>query len=152
MSMKLILLSLVAIIIASCTMGPESPRGFSLPKGDAESGQKTFIKYQCMACHKVDGMDRGDVELEIKRAIELGGDSARVTTYAELVTAIINPSHRISRGFKDNTTNPDGTSKMPSHNDVMTVTELIDLVAFLQPKYKVKPITYTNYGQYRTPY
>ncbi|MFT4810425.1 MAG: hypothetical protein ACI9LX_003791 [Paraglaciecola sp.] len=28
-------------------------------------------------------------------------------------------------------------------NDVMTVQELIDLVAFLQPKYKIKPITFT---------
>ena len=94
MNMKLILLTLVAIIIASCTMGPESTRGFSLPKGDAESGQKTFIKYQCMACHKVDGMDRGDVELEIKRAIELGGDSARVTTYIHPVNLVTSHPHR----------------------------------------------------------
>ena len=40
---------------------------------------------------------------------------------------------------------------MPIFNDVMTVTELVNLVAFLQPQYKVKPIQYTTYGQYRVP-
>jgi sulfur-oxidizing protein SoxX len=30
---------------------------------------------------------------------------------------------------------------------MMTVQELINLVAFLQLKYKLKPITYTHYGR-----
>lgn len=34
-------------------------------------------------------------------------------------------------------------------NDVITVTELVDLVTFFQPKYKVKPYKYTCYGPYQ---
>jgi L-cysteine S-thiosulfotransferase len=152
MKMKLVLLCVAAVTVISCYKGAESPRGFSLPKGDLDNGKAVFVKYNCMACHTIEGMNKSDTKLELERAVHLGGESAKITTYAELVTAIINPSHRISKGFKGLTTNPDGSSKMPSHNDVMTVTELIDLVSFLQSKYKVKPITYTHYGQYRTPH
>lgn len=152
MYIRLMLTALMLAGLTACNMGPESPKGFSLPKGNTENGKMVFVRYQCLACHNVNGLDRGGVIAEIEQPVFLGGDSARVTTYAELVTAIINPSHKISRGFKQNTTNPDGSSKMPSFNDIMTVTELIHLVAFLQPEYKVKPITFTSYGQYRTPY
>jgi hypothetical protein len=40
-------------------------------------------------------------------------------------------------------------SKMRIFNVMMTVQKMINFVAFLQPKHKLKPITYTHYGQYR---
>lgn len=155
MILKSILLASVLLSMAACSQGPDSPRGFSLPKGDSEAGKQVFMQYQCMACHDVAGVDRASLDddmLQLPRAIPLGGETTRVTTYAELVTAIINPSHKISRGLKSQTTTAEGKSKMPSYNDVMTIAELIDLVAYLQPKYEVKPVTYTHYGQYRPPH
>jgi hypothetical protein len=46
------------------------------------------------------------------------------------VEAIVNPSAFIEpgRGYEA----PDGSSKMPSYSDSMTVQELIDLVAYLR--------------------
>lgn len=69
--------------------------------------------------------------------VELGGDVSRVKTYGQLVTAIINPSHKLAEGYPEEVVSEDGDSKMPVYNEVMTVQELIDIVAFLQPQYNV---------------
>lgn len=139
-------------IVAACSYGPDSPKGFSLPEGDADKGQKVFMQYQCLTCHALKGFEDSSVIKEFDTPIPLGGTSSVVKTYAQLVTSVINPSHKlapVSRFNQEKMINDDGSSKMRVFNDVMTVQELIDLVAFLQPKYEVKPITYTHYGQYR---
>lgn len=139
-------------VLAACSYGPESPKGFSLPEGDGVKGEKVFIQYQCQACHSLKGFADDSLIKEFDTPIPLGGTSSMVKTYAQLVTSIINPSHKLaprSHYIEEKITNSDGSSKMRVFNDVMTVQELIDLVAFLQPKYEVKPITYTHYGQYR---
>jgi sulfur-oxidizing protein SoxX len=89
---------------------------------------------------------------EFDTLIPLGGTSPLFKTYAQLVTSIINPSHKLAprnKSIKEKVTNDDGSSKIRVFNNVMTIQELINLVAFLQPKYELKPITYTHYGQYR---
>ena len=81
--------------------------------------------------------------------IELGGEVSRIKTYGELVTSIINPSHRLAKGYSAEYVQDDGVSKMPVYNDAMTVTQLVDLVAFLQSKYTLKeyePTVYVPYG------
>ena len=65
-------------------------------------------------------------------SIALGGEVTRIQTYGELVTSIINPSHRLAEGYPVDTVSVDGKSRMRNYNDVMTVTELTDLVMFLQ--------------------
>lgn len=149
----LLLLSILSIGLISCNSGPDSPRGFSLPEGDASEGETVFMKYQCLACHSLAGFEDVSIVKQFEQPIRLGGTSSIVKTYAQLVTAVINPSHELAPRARnlENITNEDGTSKMPIFNDVMTVTELVNLVAFLQPQYKVKPIQYTTYGQYRVP-
>ena len=68
--------------------------------------------------------------------VELGGSVTRVKTYGELVTAIINPSHKLADGYAtDVVAEADGRSKMYVYNGYMTVQELIDIVMFLQPEY-----------------
>ena len=71
----------------------------------------------------------------------LGGNVTRVKTYGELVTSIINPSHKLAPGYKEEEVTIDGASRMELAylNEVVTVQELIDLVAFLQPLYKLMP-------------
>jgi hypothetical protein len=69
----------------------------------------------------------------------LGGASRRVRTYGDLVTSIINPTHRLIAGFPAEQVSRDGESLMPVLNDVMTVQQLIDLVALLQSSYEVVP-------------
>lgn len=154
MKIKVLLLSaLLALGLLSCNSGPDSPKGFSLPQGDIALGEVVFTKYQCLACHTLKGYEDVTIKKEFEQPIKLGGSSSKVTTYGQLVTSIINPSHKLApRSLKlESVVNPDGTSKMRVFNDVMTVNELIDIVAFLQPKYKVKPIQYTKYNSYHIP-
>ena len=64
-------------------------------------------------------------------------------TYGELVTSIINPSHKVSAKYAQefSVTNPDGSSKMErfgfNYNYAMSVQELVDVVTFLQSEYKL---------------
>jgi hypothetical protein len=53
------------------------------------------------------------------------------------VTAIINPSHKLAKGYPFAEVSNGGKSKMPVYNGFMTVQELIDIVMFLQPHYDV---------------
>lgn len=139
----------LSLLLTACTQGPESPRGFSLPEGDAKAGEAVFIAYQCLVCHTMQGFDDADTEQQLEERVPLGGDVKTIKTYGELVTSVINPSHKIAPGFKrEGYTDEQGQSKMRNYNDVMTVTEMTDLVAFLQPKYNLKPFDRTNYPQY----
>ena len=69
--------------------------------------------------------------------VELGGKVTRVKTYGQLVTAIINPSHKLAPGYPLDEVSAEGESIMPGDNGFMTVQELIDIVMFLQPHYDV---------------
>ena len=129
-----------ASILQGCFSGPESPLGFRLPDGDAEVGMQAFHDLQCYGCHAVQGMEfpPGDAA---SVSVVLGGNVTRVKTYAELVTSIINPSHKLAPGYKEEDVTIDGASQMElaNLNDVVTVQQLIDLVAFLQPLYHLMP-------------
>jgi len=142
------MLAVVATAMVGCETGVESPRGFSLPEGDAENGKAVFIKYQCLSCHRLEGVEQADIVKSPELSIKLGGKSVVVKTYAELVTSIINPSHKIARGFPKSSVQVDGVSKMAVYNDIMTVTELVDVVVFLQSQYELIPHTRTEYRFY----
>lgn len=135
-------------VLISCDKGADSPRGFSLPKGDLELGKQVFVANSCLSCHSIDGLKDDSIERERNPPIVLGANSAVVKTYAQLLTSIINPSHRISRSVPWPTSNENGESIMRNYNDVLTVSELIDLVAYLQAHYKVTPIHLTSYSNY----
>jgi sulfur-oxidizing protein SoxX len=50
--MKYLFLCMFTAVVATlsgCESGPESPRGFSLPKGDASNGR--WYLYSINACH-----------------------------------------------------------------------------------------------------
>ncbi|MEX2494523.1 MAG: hypothetical protein WD448_00460 [Woeseia sp.] len=72
---------------------------------------------------------------------------SRVKTYGELVTAIINPSHKLAPGYRKEDVSANGESLMAyaNLNRVLTVQELIDIVAYLQPLYEVTPPQYDPY-------
>lgn len=146
---KAVLIVTIVLSLLACDSGPTSPRGFSLPIGDAAQGEKVFREFNCLACHRMDGFDESAVQQELDSLVSLGGETTRVVTYAELVTSIINPSHKISGIYRAQNADADGLSKMRNYNDVMTVQQLIDLVSFLQPKYSLVPYEPTYYERYR---
>jgi L-cysteine S-thiosulfotransferase len=54
-----------------------------------------------------------------------------------LLTSVVNPSHRISRNLDQSQVRKNGESTMRNYNEVMTVSELIDVVTFLETKYEL---------------
>jgi len=134
-SVGAIVLSAVAACVSGC--GVESPFGFRLPEGDAAAGREAFVALRCNACHEIVG---GDVEhLGGAARVSIGGKTTRIKTYGELVTSIINPSHRIAPPNREAGAAEGGESLMSYAylNDVMTVQQLVDLVAFLHPTYEL---------------
>jgi mono/diheme cytochrome c family protein len=115
-----------------------SERGFRLPDGNAAAGRETFLYMHCNQCHTIEGEQLEPVP-GFEPYVELGGPVTRVKTYGELVTAIINPSHKLADGYAKELVSIDGTSNMYVYNGFMTVQELIDIVMFLQPNYEVVP-------------
>ncbi len=138
------------LMLAGCDSGPKSPRGFSLPEGDPGAGQQVFVELQCNACHQMAGIEQlAGEEGKPKISVKLGGKVSKIKTYGELVTSIINPSHRLVKGYPADEIQNGGESKMRNYNDVMTVTQLIDLVAFLQSKYDLLIYDPTRYRSYK---
>ena len=134
-------------ILQGCTPGPESTRGFRLPEGDAQAGLRAFQELECHACHDVEGLEP-PAESALDTRVALGGQVTRVKTYAELVTSIINPSHKLAPGYREEDVTEDGQSRMEAAylNEVMTVRELVDIIAYLQPLYEIKPPEYDPYS------
>jgi len=130
----------------------QQSQGFNLPKGNIEQGRMTFILLQCNACHSVTGsevsgagIEWDGIEGEDSIHVRLGGKVTRIKTYGDLVTSIINPNHKLSRGSDPKTTTEDGESKMRVYNEFMSVQELIDLVAYLESKYEIWIPDYYEY-------
>ena len=147
-------LSFVLIIfctsLLACTAGKESPRGFSLPEGNAEAGKATFVALQCNSCHfapDIEQLTTATAKAE-DISVKLGGEVGRVKTYADLVTSIINPSHRLASGYPAEMVGLGGKSRMRNYNDVMTIEQLINLVGYLQPHYRVRVEKHSVYRGY----
>lgn len=107
------------------------PKGwkFLIPNGDPDAGEELFIELQCHQCHMVRGenippIDRGpqDVGPDLT-----GMGSHHPPEY--FAEAIMNPNRVIveEKGYAGK----DGLSTMPSYSDILTIQELIDLVAYL---------------------
>ena len=134
--LALLLVSLVAL--SACDRDAKmSTKGFRLPDGDARSGREAFLHMQCQECHSIKGEQLPVIPGQEPPYVELGGEVTQVKTYGTLITAIINPSHKLARGYAKAVIAEDGESKMSVYNDHMTVQELIDIVMFLQPYYNV---------------
>jgi len=137
LTLALALIALAFGVLGGCERDRMSERGFSLPPGDAAAGRDTFIYMQCHQCHTVKGETFPEIPGVDPPYVELGGPVTRVKSYGELVTAIINPSHKLAAGYPRERIAENGESNMYVYNRYMTVQELIDLVMFLQPHYDV---------------
>lgn len=124
-----------ACLAAGCDGGPASAAGFRLPDGDPAAGREAFVELNCHSCHTVVGTDLPAPPNPGPVSVTLGGEVTRLETYGDLVTSIINPSYKIARGYPAELVTRDGESVMLDYNDTLTVQQLIDLVAFLQPHY-----------------
>ena len=108
------------------------PRGwkFKLPSGgDAARGRAVFEKFECYKCHEVKGEKFAAPSQREAIGPELSAMGEHHST-GFLAESIVNPGVYIDKGL--GYAAPDGTSKMPSFNDSMTIQELMDVVAYLK--------------------
>jgi mono/diheme cytochrome c family protein len=105
-----------------------TPKGwtFTLPAGDAARGREAFLRFDCHACHEVQGES-----FPVPTGVGVGPELASMARHHEpefFAEAIINPNKVVEKPYRA----ADGTSRMPAYNDSMTVQEMIDLVAYLR--------------------
>jgi sulfur-oxidizing protein SoxX len=134
------------LVLSGCGTDPKSPRGFRLPDGDAAIGEVLFVELQCNACHTIPGIELEAAAQAGPVSVVLGGPVPRIKTYGDLVSSVINPSHKLTRYYADGEIVKDGESPMVVYNETMTVQQLIDLVAFLQQQYEVRLPQYSYYS------
>ena len=106
------------------------PRGwlFTPPAGDATRGRAAFARLQCYACHAVAGEG---FPAPTGAGPELSGMGAHHPA-GYLMESILNPNAVVVDG--PGYTGPDGRSTMPDYRDTLTVTDLVDLVAYLRSR------------------
>ncbi len=148
---KLVLLgiSLSILLLSACRTYPDYANDFRFPimKGDIDRGQQAFASLGCIQCHVVDGAELPAYNGTMPFTVVLGGDLMFAKTYGDLATSIINPDHVISEQYLDLLTREERNRVRTSPmyvNENMKVTELIDIVAFLNSKYRLLP-GYTEY-------
>jgi mono/diheme cytochrome c family protein len=101
-----------------------------VPVGDPKEGREVFAKLECFTCHVVNGERFAAVP---KEADAVGPELTGMGSHhpaAYFAEAIVNPNAVIVTG--PGYTGSDGLSRMPDYGDVLTVRQLIDLVAYLR--------------------
>jgi hypothetical protein len=135
--------------LSACRTYPDTSNDFRFPvlRGDVQRGQEAFMAMGCQLCHTVDGVELPDNSRLRPVTVNLGGDLMFAKTYGDIVTSIINPSHVISEQYLDQlpAAQRRAVDSSPMYvNPDMKVTQLIDIVAFLNSRYRLLP-GYTEY-------
>lgn len=125
------------LLLLGCEAAAKSPAGFRLPDGNPEVGRQVALDMKCYVCHRVDGGGLPAPTAEPPVPILLGGQVPYAKTDGELVTSIINPSHKIAAAARTERVKSGDLSRMADYGEQMTVRQMIDLVAFLQSRYTV---------------
>jgi hypothetical protein len=102
---------------------------FTLPAGDAAKGRQLFAALECFKCHTVNGEGFPEATDAKNVGPELSGMGGHhpAEYFAESILA---PNAVILDG--PGFTGPDGLSIMPSYADALSVTQWLDLVAYLK--------------------
>ncbi len=122
--------------IAACEQQDHVQVEVYLPAGDAAKGAEHFVSLGCVSCHTVTGVDLPEPEERGPARVRLGSRTGKTMSYGQLVTAVVNPSHKLAARYREEEVSQDGESLMTQYNDIMTVTQLTDVVAFLAAQYE----------------
>jgi cytochrome c2 len=113
--------------------GAQLPKGwtFTMPAGDPEAGKAAFARMECYSCHKVPGAGFPKERSSGGVGPDLGVGYSKLPA-GFLAESIVN-SHQYISGTLEKYTGADKvSSKMGDYSSIMTVRELIDIVAFLK--------------------
>ncbi|MEO0593385.1 MAG: c-type cytochrome [Myxococcota bacterium] len=129
-------LFLVALAAASCSQ--KSTFGFTLPDGDVAAGKAAFVRLGCSSCHRVFAADDLPEPTAKPPVKTLGGAFELAPNDGRLLMAIIDPSDKIAKAYPGQEHTYPGSEKSRMHDftEVMTIRDLIDVVAFLHTRYR----------------
>jgi len=114
---------------ARSTVRPFSRAVALLPKGDPAAGQRAFADLRCHACHRVASGHFPEPVATPDVPVVIGPRQASFPQ-ARLIESIVAPSHTVPNHLP--TVRSGSLSRMGDYTDVMSVRQLIDLVAFVQ--------------------
>ena len=126
--------SFATVLLISCASvyPTPAPQDFFLPAGNPVEGRRVFVELGCSRCHDVAGEDLPAPVIDPPVPIVIGERSQSRPTDAWLVTSIIHPNASISKPYLAETKTDAGATRMVDFAEVMTVRQLIDLVAFIR--------------------
>lgn len=106
----------------------------SMPRGDVRAGRKAFVDLHCTVCHRVYGDETLPPPVSALKG-PLLGPSLSKRDPGSVATSVIAPSHSISteilgEGVAADT--GDRLSPMGDFTEVMTVRQMVDVVAYLR--------------------
>jgi L-cysteine S-thiosulfotransferase len=135
---KLAVTAALAAALSACA--PNAALLVTFPLGNVQRGREAFVALECNACHRLAGIEMAARADAPPLEIALGGHTPRIETYGDIVTAIVNPSHRLARSYRA-AAGRDRLSPMAGEflNDVMTTQQLVDVAAFLRTEYDYVP-------------
>jgi len=146
---RLIMLGCASILSTACSEYPPPVEGFVMPRGDAVRGKQVFIDVKCYACHDIAGIEFPQREFEPPLVLTIGARLHRVKTSGELLTAVIYPDHVISPKYVSALKmagKAADLTPMPNVGGLMSVTDLIDLIEFLDQQYsRLMPAYYKSH-------
>lgn len=125
--------TLVGTLAACAAHQPAPASTLAWPAGDPEAGRDAFIRVGCAACHAVEGA--GDMPEPVAQPpvpVTFGRPAPSRPTAERLVEAIVNPDVHIAESHRPRQVQMGDQSRMGDFTRVLTVRELIDIVAFLQ--------------------
>ncbi len=130
-----------SVLLATSAASPQdgAPLGKSplFPRGDETTGRALFEQKQCFQCHRVAGQKFPAREITEGTVIPLGGLEHTGWTRDDFAAAIMSPQHVVAPAWQKamiivGARLEAETSPMPDFNRVLSVSELIDLVTFLE--------------------
>ena len=139
---------IITVILCGCEENQAPVKGFVLPQGDIQRGQEVFASVGCRYCHTIAELDLPAFDRTPILDIRLGGNVHKVKTYGELLTSIVYPNHTVASEYLktlDPQERKNAQSPMPEFNDVINVTQLIDLTTFLHSRYDLLAPQYRGY-------
>jgi len=107
---------------------PYQPRRSYLAMGDPAAGRRAYLKLKCNTCHTVAGEPIGAKPPRL--AGPQLGKSVALQSPEQIADSIAAPGHSISK--KSGPWQGSAGSTMGDYTNIMTVRQLIDLVAYLR--------------------
>jgi Cytochrome c len=126
----LLTVGLASIAALAQKSKPEELVTLVLPIGNSQSGRKAFLDLRCYTCHAVAGETEMPKPFSANQGPNLNRP-IRNQSPGKLATSIISPSHEITKEILKRGTGD--ISPMGDYSEVMTVRQLLDLIAYLSP-------------------